>query len=45
MLLGAGVFGIEATSVGAKVDRTRIGTLEVGDMLKSIADAVLGGGR
>lgn len=44
MLPGAGVFGIDATSVGTKLDRTRIGTLEVGEVLKSIADAVLGGG-
>jgi len=44
ILLGAGVFGIDATSVGAKLDRTRMGILEVGDVLKSIADAVLGGG-
>lgn len=45
MPLGAGVFGIDATSVGTKLDRTRIGTLEVGDaLLKSIADVVLGGG-
>jgi len=45
VLLGAGVFGIDATSVGTKLDRTRIGTLEIGGVLKSIADAVLGGGR
>jgi hypothetical protein len=45
MLVGAGVFGIDATSVGTKVDRARIGTLEVEDILKLIADAVLGGGR
>lgn len=44
MLLGAGVFGIDATSVGTRLDRTRIVTLDVGDALKSIADAVLGGG-
>lgn len=46
MLLGAGVFGIDATSVGTRLDRTRIGALGVRDVLKSIADAVLvGGGR
>lgn len=44
MLLGAGVFGIDATSVGTKLDRTRMGALGVGDGLKSIAGAVLGGG-
>jgi len=44
MPFGAGVLGIDATSVGTKLDRARIKTLEVGDVLKSIADAVLGGG-
>jgi hypothetical protein len=41
---GAGVFGTDATSAGTKLDRARIGALAVGDVLKSIADDVRGGG-
>jgi len=41
---GGGVLGIDAISLGTRLDRVRMGALAVGDVLRSIADAVRGGG-
>lgn len=44
MLFAAGVLGVDATSVGPKVGRARMVTLDATEALRSIADAALDGG-
>jgi hypothetical protein len=41
---GAGVLGRDVVSAGARFERTRMGGLAVGDVLKSIAEADRAGG-
>lgn len=41
---GAGVFGRDVASAGARFERTRMGGLAVGDVLKSVTEADRAGG-